>query len=228
MNNSNSLEQNKIDHLASMAKGALGACPIIGSLLSEAIGYLLPNQRFDRAVEFIRAIEIVVTEDRERLNKLEDNLKTPEGLDIFEEGLLQTVRSVSSERKERLARLVGKSLTTEELKYAESKKILNLYRELTDPEIIWLLFYASRPSLNSGRHPLMEKHPEILYPASRALNVEQKEIDRAALQDSYKNTLLRLGLIQEQNRSYTLTTLGRLLIRYITDGEYEEDSWVSG
>ena len=30
----------------------------------------------------------------------------------------------------------------EKLKYEEARKVLNLYRELTDPEIIWLIYYS--------------------------------------------------------------------------------------
>jgi hypothetical protein len=61
----------------------------------------------------------------------------------------------------------------------------------------------------------MKKHPEILRPARRSTTATQEEIDRGALQDSYKNTLVRLGLLEQRDQTYKMTTLGHLLIRYI-------------
>jgi hypothetical protein len=61
----------------------------------------------------------------------------------------------------------------------------------------------------------MEKHPEILQPSSRSTGATQEEIDRGALQDSYKNTLVRLGLLEQRDQTYKMTALGHLLMRYI-------------
>lgn len=57
------------------------------------------------------------------MSSFEKGLGTEKGLDIFEEGIVQASRS-SDERKERFARLVAKSLSTEDVKYEESKKTL--------------------------------------------------------------------------------------------------------
>jgi hypothetical protein len=62
---------------------------------------------------------------------------------------------------------------------------------------------------------LIEENPDVLKPVSRERGAPQEQIDRGALQDSYKNTLLRLGLLNEHNRSFQISTLGRLLFRYI-------------
>ena len=79
---------------------------------------------------------------------VKDRLYENEGLDLFEEGLLQASRSISEERRRRLANLLAKSLSQEELKYAESKKLLNLLRELTDPEVLILLYYSEQPTFS--------------------------------------------------------------------------------
>lgn len=217
------LDSNSRDRLVSVAKGIAGACPAIGPMASEAIGTIIPNQRLDRVVEFLRQLEGEVTAIDARLEIFERNIHTPKGLDIMEEGLLQAARSVADERKERLARLVGRSLTTEEIKYEESLKLINLFRELTDPEILWLIFYSMNPTLGRGPHSnLVEKHPEVLEPVSREMGASQEQIDRGALQDSYKNTLLRFGLIEQNGRSNRITNLGRLLIRYIGEEPHRE------
>ena len=212
------LDSNSKDRLVSVAKGVVGACPFVGPIASEAIGAFIPNQRMDRISQFLRELESDVRAVEAGLERFERHMQTEEGLDIFEEGLVQASRSVSAERKERLARLTSRSLTSEELKYAESRKLLNLFRELTDPEILWLVFYSMDPTLGRGPHSeLVEKHPEVLRPVSRELGSPQSTIDRGALQDSYKNTLMRLSLVEHSGRSHQITSLGRLLVRYIDD-----------
>jgi len=212
------LEANSRDRLVSVAKAAAGALPFIGTLVAETLDAVVPNLRFERVVSYLKTLEDRVVCLDNQMSSFEKNLGTEEGLDIFEEGIVQASRSVSDERKERLARLVAKSLSVEEVKYEESRKLLNLYRELTDPEIVWLIFYSLNPVLGRGPHSeWVEKHPEILKPISREMGAPQEQRERAALQDSYKATLLRLGLTEERNKSTSLTMLGRMLVSYISD-----------
>lgn len=212
------LETNTRDRLVSVAKAAAGAIPFIGTLVAETLDAVVPNLRFERVVSYLKTLEDRVVCLGNRMSSFEKNLGTEEGIDIFEEGIVQASRSVSQERKDRLARLVAKSLSAEEVKYEESRKLLNLYKELTDPEIVWLIFYSLNPVLGKGPHSeWMEKHPEILKPISRVMGAPQEQHERAALQDSYKATLLRLGLTEERNRSIGITTLGRMLVSYISD-----------
>lgn len=208
------LDTTSKDHWVSVAKGVAGAVPVIGPLVAEAIGALIPAQRLNRVVEYLKQLEIEVTH---RLDKFERNVRTPEGLDVMEEGLVQAARSVAPERKAQLARLVAHSLTADEIAYAESRKLLNLFRELTDPELVWLLYFSMNPTMGEGPHSdLVAKHPDVLMPISREMGVPQEQRDRAAIQDSYKNTLGRLGLIEQDGRSHRITALGRLMVRYLT------------
>ena len=210
------LDANNLDRLTLVAKGVVGACPLIGTLASEAIGHLIPNQRLDRVVQFLRELEYEVRQVDSRLVNVEYSLRTPEGLDLLEEGLVQAARAISRERQEKLARLIGRALTEEKMKYEESKKLLNLLRELTDPEVLWLIYYSTNPTMGSQFHKQMiEENPDVLKPVSREKGAPQEQIDRGALQDSYKSTLLRLGLVKEHGRSLQISTLGGLLVRYI-------------
>lgn len=217
------LETSSQDELLSVAKGVVGACPLIGPLAAEAIGALIPNQRLDRVVEFLRGLDAEVRKLDGRFDNFEKNIAVAEGLDIMEEGLMQAARSVSSKRKERLAHLVGRTLSSEELMYEESRKLLNLFRDLTDPELLWLIYYSLNPVMGPGPHQdLIEKHPDVLMPISREMGAPPEQIDRAALQDSYKNTLLRFGLIELRGKTHQVTSLGRLMVRYIQESEPNE------
>ena len=137
--------------------------------------------------------------------------------------MLQASRSISLERKERLASILEKSLSAKSLKYEESRKILNIFRELTDPEVIFLIYYSLEPRLGKGPHSdWVEQHPDVLYPISKTVTglneqLENEQLEKAALQDSYKVTLLRLGLIQSNDRTTRITTLGKMIISYIED-----------
>ena len=216
------LETNSRDRLVSVAKAVAGALPFVGTLVAETLDTVVPNLRFERVVSYLQSLEQTVTQLEERMSLFEKHLRTEEGLDIFEEGIVQATRAVSEERKERLAKLVAKSLTSEEVKYEESKKLLNLYRELTDPEIVWLIYYSLNPVLGKGPHSeWMDKHPEILKPISKVMGAPQEQHERAALQDSYKATLLRLGLTEDKRGTASISILGRMLVSYISE-EFEE------
>lgn len=219
------LETNSRDRLVSVAKAAAGALPFIGTLVGETLDTVVPNLRFERVISFLKTLENEVVQLDERISLFEKHLKSEEGLDIFEEGIIQASRSASEERKERLAKLVAKSLSADDMKYEEGRKLLNLYRELTDPEIVRLIYYSLNPVFGKGPHSeWAEKHPEILSPTSRVMSAPQEQHERGALQESYKATLLRLGLTEERGRTTSLTTLGRMLVSYISDKEDPEKS----
>ncbi|WP_286738869.1 hypothetical protein [Psychrobacter sp. UBA3068] len=217
----NQLEPNSKDRLVSVAKAVAGTLPYIGTLVSELLDNIVPNLRFERIVVFLRELDSRVSQIDEKLEHFKANLATEEGVDLLEEGMLQASRSISYDRKERLASILEKSLSTENLKYEESRKILNIFRELTDPEIIWLIYYSLEPRLGKGPHSdWVEQHPDVLNPISKTttgLNeeLENDQLEQAALQDSYKETLLRLGLIQSNGRTTRMTTLGKMIINYI-------------
>jgi hypothetical protein len=214
------LDTNTRDRLVSAAKSTAGALPFIGTFVGEIIDSVIPGLRIERVVDFLKSLDERVGNLDDKLDRFQRSLKSEEGLDIFEEGIIQASRAVSGERKKRLAYLVANSLASEELKYAESRKLLSIYNELTDPEIIWLIYYSLNPVLGKGPHSeWVDRHPEVLKPISRGMGAPQEQHERGALQDSYKLTLSRLGLTTEKGRTTSLTTLGRLMVRYITNEE---------
>ena len=216
------LDTNARDRLVSVAKGVSGALPFVGSMVGELLDSVVPNLRFERVVEYLKKVDEEVGFLKEKLDNFEKSIKTEEGIDIFEEGIIQASRSVSPDRKHRLARLVSKSLSADKLKYEESRKLLNLYSELTDPEIVWLIYYSLNPTIGQGaRTEFQEKHSDILIPIRANMGSSQDDKDKFAIQESYKSTLMRLGLLKTSEKHVGLTTLGRLLIRYI-ENEAEE------
>ena len=52
-----SLKENHIDKIAALTKGIVGSIPFGGSVISEIVGMLIPNQRIDRLAKYIQVLE---------------------------------------------------------------------------------------------------------------------------------------------------------------------------
>ena len=217
------------DYVAAAVKAVLGATPFVGSLLTELAGVIIPNQRIDRVVKFAKVLE-------GRLSHLEQDsvrsqLTNEHFSDLMEEGLRQAARSLTDERREYIASVVGTSLSTGQVEYIESKHLLRILGEINDIEVIILRSYAA---LRRGDEEFWAKHKAILETITPMLGAEQDVIDKAALQQSYREHLAQLGLLQHryrtdrdgnpvfdrisgtpQSKGYEITSFGRLLLRRI-------------
>lgn len=226
-----SLELQPIDYVASLAKALLGEVPFAGSLLVELAGAVIPNQRMERIVEYTKALE-------RRLARLEQGfvrsqLTNESFTDLMEEGLRQAARSLTDERRDYIASLVASSLSSADIAYEESKRLLRILGEINDVEVIWLRFFL-KPATSEDQ-PFREKHKAILTRVAAHIGAPQEVLDGATLQSSYKEHLTQLGLLERRYqtdvhskqpvfdsstggmkvRGYRLTTLGRLLLREI-------------
>lgn len=225
------LQMGNTDYLASSLKAILGMIPVIGSLLVELIGTIIPNQRDDRMAKF--AVEL-----SQRLSKLSEDfirsqLTNENYTDLLQEGLAQAIRSVTQERREYIASLIANGISSlDKIDYIESKHLLKLLGELNDIEVIWL---RSHLVSTFGRdEEFMEKHQAVLQPINAHLGSSPEELDKHTLRQSYKEHLVQLGLLtrkykvdkktkqleldsngQFQISGYEITSLGRLLLKYI-------------
>jgi len=224
------LQSNTSDYVTSAAKAALGTVPFIGSLLAELAGTVIPNQRIDRIVKFAQALE-------RRLSNLEEFIRSQisdeQFTDLLEEGLRQSARSLTDERRDYIASVIANSLSSQDIEYIESKHLLRILDEINDIEVVWLRSYLDR-SMNSDNE-FRERHRNLLQPLATCVNSSQEEFDKEALQKSYKEHLTQLGLLKHRYKvdsktksprynsstgtpevsSYEITSLGKLLLRQI-------------
>jgi hypothetical protein len=226
-----SLQPTTTDYVAAGARAVLGMVPIVGSVLVEVVDVTIPRQRIDCIVKFAECLS-------ERVSDLEGDfvraqLSNENFAGLLEEALQQAAKSVTEERREYIASLVAESLTDEAITYNESKHLLRILGEINDIEVIWLRYYAV-PNVN-GDKPFRERHASILAPVSAPANAPQETHHRAALQESYKEHLSRLGLLEPtyqtdletrtprfdsftggmRVRGYRMTVFGSLLLRHI-------------
>ena len=151
------LENNKSDKTVIGLKTILEVVPF-GSLFSEIITNVIPNQRMERVVLFVE----ILNEKLKYLEKdvVEQKTKTEEFTDLLQDGIQQASRALTEDRLEYIALLLKNSLTDEELEHLEKKKLLSLLNQLNDTEIIWLKKY----SMDKWDESFFEKHQHIFEP----------------------------------------------------------------
>lgn len=222
------------DLVTSIARGTTGMVPVVGSLIAEVVGNVIPNQRIDRIVRFVELMEA-------RLGSLEQGiLRTkllhPEAVDILEDAFTQAARATTQSRLEHIANIVANGLRPEDLEVAQVKRMLWLLGQLNDEEIVIL-----RSGLARTREELLadtdfrRNNEPLLAPDATDLGSNEEEIEEAALKASYRQHLFDLGLVRHRFRSprrgelpefdiktgmikaqgSDLTRLGRMLIEYL-------------
>ncbi|HEX8248911.1 MAG TPA: hypothetical protein VF599_12105 [Pyrinomonadaceae bacterium] len=228
------LENNKSDNTASALKAAVETfIPGIGSILSEVISVVIPNQKIDRIKLFAQVLDQKVNFIEQEI--LEVKMKTEEFTDLLEDALRQASRALSDERRDYIASFLKNSLTNEEISHLEEKKLLSILNELNDAEIILLKYEALD---QHEKRDFYEQHSSIVSPEPPSLRGTRVEYDKYYLHKSYKNSLQDLGLVEPvfkkprkgempefdgktgmvKSTYRQATGLGRLLLRYIDQG----------
>ena len=147
----------KTDLAVSLGKGILGAIPIVGPLMAEIVGHVIPNQRLDRLERFLRILEMKVGDVEQ--GKLKERFAKEEFVDLLEDGMLHASRALSDERKSYIASIIEAGIKEDEFETIQKKLILNLLSELNDAEVITLQSYGIHPQ---NREEYFEKHRNIL------------------------------------------------------------------
>ena len=219
------LDPNWKDHSLSVVKGSLSVlAPVVGPMISEVLTVILPDFRINRLVKFIKMLEREFENHEGRLTNLENfkkNASTEQGSELCREGLVQASQTIEDDRKKRLARLLARSLSAEDLKYAQTKLLLSIYEQLTDPEIVLLIGYSYKRYIGEygPNKKWREKHPEVYRICSIAPGTPKEELIQGAFQNRWKHNLVTLGLTSVAGHYTSLTLLGRLLVGYIIDSD---------
>ncbi|MDE0010406.1 MAG: hypothetical protein OXU36_04640 [Candidatus Poribacteria bacterium] len=230
----NNLEVKRNDRIASALKATLGAIPYLGPLAAEIVGNLIPNQRVERIVSFVRALEAKI--DPEERAKVQAKMLEEKSIDLMEDGFLQAARALSEERIEYIASLVKNGLTDEDSEHIAYKKLLSILAELNDIEVLILTSYSGGIM---QQRDFQRKHQGIVTAPPVHLGSSQEEVDKHAIYEAHKANLAHLGLLKIRFRQprrgespefddktgmmkasgYDITDLGRLLLRSIDQSE---------
>ena len=225
------------DYSVAVGRALANLIPLVGPGLAEMIGVTIPNQRIDRIVRFAEDLN-------RRLSCLEEGLfeshsHDEELTELIEEAFRQAAHSLSDERRGFIASIIVNGLTAESINFAESRHLLRLLDEINDIEVVWLRYY--RKPLMNGDSDFRETHKDTLTHVIAYLSSSKDVVNKQALQQSYKEHLSQIGLLERKYKTdhqtklpefdsifgamevlgYRLTTLGSLLLDEIGLGKQE-------
>lgn len=229
------LDDNVADKIVTATKLAASFIPfpVIGSIISELVGMLIPNQRIDRIADFVKKLDARLSGFEQAF--LSQRMTSPEFVDLFEDGAFQAARTLSSIRRDAIAAFLANSLSQEELEHQRAKLLLNLLGEINDVELLLLKYYSLDLAGDGVQRSFWEQHKDAIQVDPVFLQAPQDVVDKATLQKAYKNRLERLGLLRlkfskprkgespvidlntgmVKAKGYQITPLGRLLVRWI-------------
>ena len=158
--------------------------------------------------------------DPEEKSKVEARMLEEKSIDLMEDGFLQAARALSEERTEYIASLLKNSLTDEDLEQNAYKRLLFLLGEINDIEVIILKAYSL---YGAEQQNFWEKHREVLIGEPLRFPTSQEKVDQDAIYKTYRSNLVRFDLLEvkseQPSQSYEITSLGRLLLKSIDQGE---------
>jgi len=208
------LQNTRIDYLLTAFRGVVGALPF-GGLVAEAVGAVIPRQRIDRMADVVQKVSAKLEDLEANLEIIEQRFKSSEFIDILEEAMLQAGKAMSEERRQYLANMLVHGLTETNLNHERAKKLLNILQEVSDPEVIVLRF-ASFITGPEKTH-FFKLHEDVLREPAVNMGAPVELHEQRALQDAWRRHIFQLGLTtNEQPGRGDITTLGRMLLRFIT------------
>lgn len=233
-NTKRDLDGNKSSALMSaLAKGAigsaaglagavtgLGAVAIVGPFAVEAFNLLIPNQRQNRVEKLLKIFSSKICNMSKE--EVEQKFHTSEFLDVFEDCIYQAIRAVGDDRLKYLASVLEKSLTDEQIKHLQTKRLLSILAELNDVEVVILQSYGFRDINNSD---FIKQHKSIFQNAVISHGASEEELEEHAIYMNYRDHLINLGLIGPKKLGSSqlyLTPLGNMLLKLLGRTETEE------
>lgn len=191
------LQNNRVDNAVAIARGVLGAVPFAGGALAEIIGYTIPNQRVDRIIAFLNELD-------KRLEKVEiERLhQNKYALDLFEDGIYQSVKVLSDNRNQYLANFLRQSIDVDSVSYSTRKQLLSILKELTDDDLEVLISVYKNRYQSTARERSVRS---LTYGQYDALSDEERE--------EYEHAKVSFGL--------HMATLSRLNLIYIKHREVD-------
>lgn len=188
---SDELDTNAKDRLVAATRGALNAVPFAGGILGELITEVIPGQRHDRIVAYIRLLEA-------RIGAMEATaasaaLANPEKIDLIERGGFQAARATSQERIAQIVAVVAHGLEADEAEIIRRKRLMELLGEVDDDEVAVLTAYG-RSYAGGDRNAFEAIH----RPGPPVMSASREVIEQNKLYDLGVDRLLRMGLLERR------------------------------
>jgi hemoglobin-like flavoprotein len=230
-------KNNPADYATMVSRAITSAIPWVGGAIGELLAAVIPGQRVDRVVDFLKRLEKRMEELERTFNK--DNKRT---VDLFESTVIASARAVTPDRNRYLANLMAESVDVTPEQYEVTKKILQALEELTDKDIEVLKAYASFSSKVALERDW--PRPQMMTVAEREKLPMPVKVERESARISlhvHQETLVRCGLLSRKDPQmearvvkgevylkggsgkpeYTVTTFGQLLLVMVFGREFD-------
>jgi hypothetical protein len=186
------LDENTTDRLVALTKGAAGAVPFVGGLLGELVGSVIPGQRQQRIVIYLRELE-------QRVEAMESAdaaiaLAHPDKIDLVERGGYQAIQATSDKRITEIANVVANGLSSDEADIVRRKRLLGLLGQLDDDEVAILTAYGRTYGVGGGSGAW----DSINRPPPAHMQGGQELIEQNKLYDLGRERLLALNLVERR------------------------------
>lgn len=214
---SDELDDNLRDKLVAAGRAAVGLVPYAGGALGEILTAVIPNQRADRIASYLRQL----AERLDQLNAAQQALiaRSSGKIDLIEEGGYQATRALSSGRISQIVEAVAQGLQTDDVEIVRRKRLLTLFGELDDDEVVLLNAYGQ--SYGASNPAVWES---INRPEPMHFGSGQENIDQNNLFDAGRAHLERLGLLK---RTYPFVKRGELPEFDTSKGEFKHSLEIS-
>lgn len=214
------VDETDLDRAVAASALALSAIPVIGSLIAQTVQHAIPNQRIDRIADMLKILDRKVSGLQKDV--LELRMQTEEFRDLLEDGLWQTTRALTHERREYIASLLKNSLTSEQLTHEWAKTLMSVLEELNDSELIILGWYGTE-MVGPQADEYYRRHEDVLSSPIFETGMFDEELTGNVLRTRYHEKLESLGLVRtvqsgrldQIGRHKRITPLGRMLLRQI-------------
>lgn len=192
-----SLDSQHRDRATSVGKAVLGAIPFAGPLLTEIMIGVVPSLKEERLINYVRLIN-------SRVEALEENQKqqarsNPNYLELIEDGALQAIRSTSDTRIEQISEIVAKGLERDEVSIVRRKRILRVFSQIDDDEVLILEAYGHSSAFGvRGLGVRKDPWAKVEKPERLSLNskVSRDELEEQPLYEMGVSNLRNLGLLE--------------------------------
>jgi hypothetical protein len=215
----NNLTANNTDYGVAFAKSVVGVVPVAGPFFSELVG-LIPGQRADRVVAYVRALGVRVhqLEELVDLAKLD---KARERVRLFELGGQAAQGATSDERIDRIVHIVAEGLSADEKTALDQARVLRLLSSIDDYKLALLVDFA----INSGDLDFSyEKRPKGDFSLSSSTSDDSEEqIEQETVRRLAFRRLSQLDLVVRDSNRISIDDLESRepnLYRMSREGKY--------
>jgi len=195
------LDTNWVDRTKGILTSISGCIPIIGPVIQELFSSIIPNQRLNRIVEFLKQLDQDFQEIGKTQREIEQILSNPENSSLLYKACMGCADALSNEKIESFKNIFIYGLRKNiDFPKARAEAFLNLLTRLTDMELQLLKYFQLTHSETWGDQEAQRYLSTLGLKAvykSENPNYEDDEDSLVRIKELSLNNLIYYGLIIE-------------------------------